>query len=229
MDLSHVTLASDDESNFKHTKVFLNRNLLQCYHNNRGYCSFGDKCRYKHNKEICNKTICREQSCSKRHPVICKYKDQCKFLKMNSCAFKHTKIATKVENEDQKYYMEMYKVEIENLNREITDLKNSIKIKERELLERKEEIAHLNKIIVIESQEEKDMKIESDYLKMVIETLETENKALKRKYEQTNELEIEPKISNQKKITCEKCCLNFSSIEKLKKHRSEMHTVMLTF
>ena len=42
MDLSHVTLASDDESNFKHTKVFLNKNHLQCYHNNRGYCSFAD-------------------------------------------------------------------------------------------------------------------------------------------------------------------------------------------
>ena len=55
---------------------------------------------------------------------------------------------TKVENEDQKYYMEMYKVEIENLKLEITDLKDTIKIKERELLERTDELAHLNEIIV---------------------------------------------------------------------------------
>ena len=170
MDLSHATLANDNESHFKHTKVFLNRNLLQCYHNNRGYCSFGDKCRYKHNKEICSKTICREQSCNKRHPVICKYRDQCKFLKINSCAFKHTKIVTKVENEDQKHDMEMYKVEIENLKREIIDLQNSIKIKDRELLERKEEIVHLNNMIVKDSKEEKEIKIENNYLKMVIET-----------------------------------------------------------
>ena len=225
-----VTLACDDESDFRHTKVFLNKNLLQCYHNNRGYCSFGDKCRYKHNKEICSKTICREPSCSKRHPVICKYRDQCRFFKMNTCAFKHTKIAKKVENEDQENNMEMYKFEIENLKHEITALKDDIKIKERELLERREETAHLNKMI--ESQAEKDMKTENDNLKMIIETLEKENKTLKiqlRKQDQTNKSEIEPETLNLNKFSCEKCCLNYSSMEKLKRHRSEMHTVMLSF
>ena len=128
--------------------------------------------------------------------------------------------------------METYKFEIENLKREITALKDDIQIKERELLERKEEIAYLNKMIVRESQAEKDMKTENDSLKMIIETLEKENKALKiklSKQDQTNKPKIEPEIFNLNKFSCEKCCLNYSSMEKLKRHRSEMHTVMLSF
>ena len=85
---------------------------------------------------------------------------------------------------------------------------------------------------VKESQAEKDMKTENDNLKMIIETLEKENKTLKiqlRKQDQTNKPEIEPDILNLNKFSCEKCSLNYSSMEKLKRHRSEMHTVMLSF
>ena len=37
---NHVTFACDDESILKHTNVFLNKNLIQCYHHNRGYAAF---------------------------------------------------------------------------------------------------------------------------------------------------------------------------------------------
>ena len=65
MDMYHVTLAIDDEKNKNHTQIFLNRNLFQCYHNNRGYCSFKDKCRYQHYLETCSKTVCRDKECKK--------------------------------------------------------------------------------------------------------------------------------------------------------------------
>ena len=183
MELSHVSLASDDESNLKHTTVFLNKNFLHCYHNNRGYCSFGDKCRYQHYKEICSEVICRVQSCTKRHPVICKYRDQCKFFKQNTCAFKHNEIKNKVENKDLEKKIEIYTIEMESLKHEISDLKNSIKIKENELLKRNAEIDNLNKIIVKKLQSEKDMIRENNIMKMKVETLERENKALNIKFE----------------------------------------------
>ena len=51
MEFSNVTFASDDERNLKHAKVFLNENLFHYYHNNRGFCSFRDNCRYQ-NQEM---------------------------------------------------------------------------------------------------------------------------------------------------------------------------------
>ena len=238
MELSHVTLASDDGSNLKHTKVFLNKNFLHCYHNNRGYCSFGDKCRYQHYKEICSEVICRDQSCTKRHPVICKYREQCKFFKQNTCAFKHNEIKNKVENKDLEKKIEIYTIEMESLKHEISDLKNSIKIKENELLKRNAEIDNLNKIIVKKLQSEKDMIRENNIMKMKVETLERENKALNIKFElqdKTNDSENKLQLSNMskrkemEKFSCEKCCIKFSCIEELRKHKSKMHKVTLTF
>ena len=185
MSLSHVTFAYDEEnhgSNLKHTNVFFNRNIFQCYHNNRGYCSFGDKCRYQHFEEICGQTMCREKYCKKRHPVICRYQEHCKFFKMNTCAFKHTPILNKVKSEDFENKIELSNVEIKNLRREILDLKDCIKIKETELIKSKIEIERLNKMITMDpqdSQAEKDLTTENDDMKKEGKTLERENEVLK--------------------------------------------------
>ena len=48
-----------------------------------------------------------------------------------------------------------------------------------------------------------------------------------------NEKSIQPEETDETRITkknsCEKCCLNFSSEGKLKKHQSDMHKAKLTF
>ena len=139
MEFNNVTFACDDEGSLKHTKVFNNKNLFQCYHHNRGYCTFRDKCRYKHFRDICGKTICREQECDKRHPVICRYRDDCKFNKINKCAFKH--INTKINVASLDFENKMNE-EIESLKREIVALKNVMDSKEEELLKNKMEIKH---------------------------------------------------------------------------------------
>ena len=124
MDYHNVTFAYDDESSLKHTKVFLNKNLIHCYHNNRGYCSFRDRCRYQHFSEICDKNICREKECRKRHPVICRYKDDCKFFKSKNCAFKHSD--TKRDYEDFQSKIKNFTDDIELLKSRIKDLKTNI-------------------------------------------------------------------------------------------------------
>ena len=136
MSSSNVTLACDDESILKHTKVFNNKSIFQCYHHNRGYCRYKDQCRYRHFQGICIENIFRDKECDKRHPVICRYKDDCKFKKANNCAFRHIDRLIPMVNTDFEKEIKVCTQEIESLKREI-DLKHDIIIKENELSESK--------------------------------------------------------------------------------------------
>ena len=242
MDIPNVTLAYDDvkeECVLNHTKLFVNRNLLQCYHNNRGYCSFGEKCKYQHFQEVCSKTLCRDSECKKRHPVICRYNDDCKFNKMNSCAFKHITAKNSRVSEKLEEQIKTATDEITSLKSEITALRNEIKRKEKELSKRSYENEQLREKLTLKQNypdAEKDMRKENIDLKKQIEVLVKENIELKKQIEQKDKpfvenLEIEAKVSNlfQTKYSCEKCCLKFPSMEKIKKHKSEMHKITLTF
>ena len=93
-------------------------------------------------------------------------------------------------------------------------------------------------MIVKNLQSEKDMIRENSIMKMKVETLERENKALNIKLElqdKTNESENIQQLSNMsnrkeiEKFSCEKCCIKFSCIEELRKHKSKMQKVTLTF
>ena len=160
------------------------------------------------------------------------------FFKQDTCAFKHNEIKNKVENKDLEKKIEIYTIEMESLKHEISDLKNSIKIKENELLKRNAEIDNLNKIIVKKLESEKDMIRENNIMKMKVETLERENKALNIKFElqdKTNDSENKLQLSNMsnrkemEKFSCEKCGIKFSCIEELRKHKSKLHKVTLSF
>ena len=79
---------------------------------------------------------------------------------------------------------------------------------------------------------------ENNIMKMKVETLERENKALNIKFElqdKTNDSENKLQLSNMsnrkemEKFSREKCCIKFSCIEELRKHKSKMHKVTLTF
>ena len=237
MDFSHVTFASEyeQESILKHTKVFQNKNLFHCYHNNRGYCSFRDQCRYRHFKDICSKNVCRERECEKRHPVMCRFKEECKFNKANICAFKHPEMKTTVVSKDLELKMEKYVEEVESLIREIIDLKNDIDIKEKELLKSKMEFQESN---ALKQQSENDIIKENEDLKKRVDILEKENTALKIKLVEEDQINnvnslAQPKDKDNMKMrrnhSCEKCGLHFSSKEKLNKHKDEMHRAKLTF
>ena len=73
------------ERTFKHTI----ENSVQCFHNNTGYCKFGDKCRFQHYYELCTKQICRDSQCKFRQPKSCKFGGKCKFFQRKSCIYKH--------------------------------------------------------------------------------------------------------------------------------------------
>ena len=242
MDSHNVTFACDDESSLKLTKVFLNKNLIHCYHNNRGYCSFRDKCRYQHFSDICDKNICREKECRKRHPVICRYKDECKFFKTKNCAFKHQNTKRDVASENFQRKIKIFTDDIELLKSEIKDLKMNINTKEKELAESRIEIQQLKLKLTLKpnKQQEEDLRNENNELKKQIDILENKNKALEIKPIPINKAPTKDEGSefehgdedNSKlrtKVSCKKCGLHFSSKEALKKHDSDMHKVKLTF
>ena len=241
MDFPNVTFACEDEISLKHTKVFHNKNMFQCYHNNRGYCSFGDQCKYRHFKDICSRTVCRERECNKRHPVICRYRDDCKFYKTNSCAFKHINMETNKASKDFETNIEVFAKEIESLKSEILELTSDINYKKNELQKSKLEVHELTvKLTLLNKNKdsEKDIMEEKNDLIKEVEMLKKENIALKMKYakkdqidDEKNAVQLERKDDTKitEKIFCEKCCIHFSSNKKLEKHKSEMHKAMLTF
>ena len=123
--------------------------------------------------------------------------------------------------------------DIKRLKREITDLKNDINIKEKELSESRLEIQQL----IHENQQEKEtIKNETDDLKRQIKLLEKENRTLKIKLKQKDDPINDDNSVNQDNdkhiieiYSCKKCNLHFSSKETLNKHKSKRHRSKLTF
>ena len=178
---------------------------------------------------------------NKRHPVICRYRDDCKFYKTNSCAFKHINMETNKASKDFENKVEVFAKEIESLNSEIMELRSDINYKKKELHKSKLEVQELTEKLALlhkNKNSEKDIMEENDDLIKQVEMLKKENIALKMKLakkipidDEKNALQLEEKDDTKitKEIFCEKCCLKFLSNDKLKKHKSEMHKAMLTF
>ena len=112
-----------------------NRNLFQCQHNNRGYCKFGDQCRYQHFTEACKNRVCKIKDCRYRHPKPCRNKENCKFLKRNRCFYKHIKEDCKERSHTREIDNQIkgYKEEIKKLNLEVEGLKALLKSNEADL------------------------------------------------------------------------------------------------
>merc|ERR1712240_341975 len=155
------------ERNIKHS-------MKSCLYNNTGYCKFKDHCRYKHYKTICEKSICRDIECKKRHPRTCRYGKNCKFNTQNACAYKH-EINNLSDNEETKKLTEKIETieeEVNSMKAEISQLKDVVKVRESQLRENSREISELkNKIKLLECKNET--------LKTQIQEKKTENKKMK--------------------------------------------------
>ena len=132
---------------------------------------------------------------------------------------------------------EVFAKEIESLKSEILELTSDINYKKNELHKSKLEVHELTvKLTLLNKNKdsEKDIMEEKNELIKEVEILKKENIALKMELakkdqidDEKNAIQDDTKIAE--KIFCEKCCIHFSSNDKLKKHKSEMHKAMLTF
>ena len=62
-----------------------------CKYHKTGFCKFRDRCRSRHNDEICgNHNECKVDQCNKRHPKICKNFNKSGNCRHNkNCAYQH--------------------------------------------------------------------------------------------------------------------------------------------
>merc|ERR1712208_104109 len=76
-----------------------------------GFCKYGDRCHFRHAKQICNNSNCDVFLCENRHPKICKwYQEYSRCKSTTYCKFKHVKIDS-IEN-----IMDKIKENTNNLN-----------------------------------------------------------------------------------------------------------------
>ena len=62
-----------------------------CKYNQTGFCKFRENCKKLHNNEVCNdKSDCRSETCTKRHPKVCKnFKHQGYCRHKDQCSYQH--------------------------------------------------------------------------------------------------------------------------------------------
>ena len=128
---------------FKHTI----ENSFQCYHNNTGYCKFGDQCRFQHYYELCTKKICRERQCKFRHPKSCKFGGNCKFLQRKMCVYKHIEKSNE-EVDISNGIMKDLETKVDKLKAEIKELQSCILSKEKEIHRMSSEKENSNNILL---------------------------------------------------------------------------------
>ena len=137
-------------------------------YNDNGYCKFGQECQKKHFKVICTKPKC-DKKCEGRHPRLCRFEENCKFLKKGVCAFKHVTLANddheinalkskmkilETENRNLKEKVKLLEEGIEKAHGINEELKEEIKTKDTTMEESEEKVECLENI---RSKNEKDI------------------------------------------------------------------------
>ena len=145
----------------------------QCPHNNTGYCKFNDHCKYQHYNTICEKRICRDIQCRKRHPRTCRYGENCKFNIHSACAYMHN-IHNKFNEETKKLTEKIETIEeqVKSLNAEIFQLKDTVKMKDSKLKENSIELSKIKKRMKL-------LECTNENIKQQIQEGKTENNKLK--------------------------------------------------
>ena len=187
----------------------------QCYHHNRGYCKFGKQCHFPHFDEVCQRSICIEKECKKRHPKPCRHGQKCKFNKANICAFRHeskqlAQIPTDVGNE-----IKRLKEEIENLKKQIEEKKDELS---------QTNVSYVAKFEALEK-ENMQLKVENVVLQKL--SAELDESMIFYCDECDFEIEEESALETHKELyhinTCKICNMNLYEEDKLKEHNAVYH------
>ena len=141
---------------------------VKCFHNDFGFCKFGDECRLEHSEQVCRETSCRRKYCSKRHPKACKnyfLKKHCRFG--NICRYDHF---FDCENCDNLLYI---------IKKETKDSEERLKKKDEAITRMAKEIKNLEKEKVILERKGKVSKDENKKLQDEIRQSGEEKSKLK--------------------------------------------------
>ena len=218
-------------------KSELNINYFQCPHNNKGYCKFGDKCRYQHFNQICEKKVCREKECPSRHPKPCKNGQRCRFYRNNCCAYEHQHDNIKQKDSLSEQIKEGLE-EVEILKVEIEHLKNTIHSKETELQEQKDKVDNLSEKVKNLIVKNEKLKADNEHLLERISFKHLELERIKENFncdkcdvktETMTDFNVHSNSDHgaetEKDITCKLCDSKFKREFDLQIHNSSKHTL----
>ena len=204
-----------------------------CRYNKFGFCKFSEKCRFRHNNDLCVDKNCTVFNCEKRHPKICIYHrdfGKCKFT--TYCRYNHEK-QHDVETDSER---------INELEKKISEVqkksnKNDPKLAE-EISKQNEKIKDLEKVVkdLQNTQIEKDQLFENK-INTLENILQTVRKAIDEKDSEIKSLDnkicnLETKLESKKKddkkkskmFDCSKCDFSSTSSQGLKIHTRKKHT-----
>ena len=198
-----------------------------CRRNKFAYCKHSDKCRFRHNDEICVDKKCSIYNCEKRHPRICKFQREygrCKFT--TYCRYSHEKNSDIAQNSDKIQEIEKKIINIESkavINNPVE--KNLVKEVQKKMDTFENEIKTLRKAL-----EDKDSFIHM--LEKRLDTVEkkfTEEKCVREKEMNKKIKDLEGFIKKQTKkkaehFSCKTCEFKTTSSQGLKTHVKRKHT-----
>ena len=97
---------------------------LYCKFHQFGHCKFGQSCKKFHTQQTCTTFQCKVETCTSRHPKICKFFAQfgrCKFG--DQCSYLHFSASENLSNAFTQE-IDSLKADIDVLNCEIKELKS---------------------------------------------------------------------------------------------------------
>ena len=160
---------------------------VKCVFNDTGYCKFGQKCRRKHYKILCSRLKC-DRKCEGRHPRVCKFGDECDFLRKNICAYKHVTLASE-DDECKALKSRLKQVEEENkiLKEKIKELNKTADSFDDEKKVNAEEIRKLKFDLIERRELEKSNDKKLNITKLNTEKLKSTIDNLKKNSEEKDE------------------------------------------
>ena len=97
----------------------------KCRYYNRGFCKYGEKCKFYHSSDICSdyveEGICHKSECVERHPKVCRYwtgnSNGCR-RDGSTCQYLHFVIGKEANSEDKNGTLDMSD---EDYNEDVND------------------------------------------------------------------------------------------------------------
>ena len=190
--------------------------VAKCYHNDCGFCKFGQRCRFHHPDQVCRERACQNKSCQRRHPKPCRnffLRKYCRFG--NDCKFGHSFDCENCENliylideqiKDETAKITENKKDLAKMTKEIFQLKREneqVKAEKNELIKQVEGSKFDNSKHVEEIYK---VRKEISNLKEEIKSYKLENKKL-----QQNANEADKEIMSAKKALEKMECIESES------------------